>query len=254
MDSYCERIELLKVPLDIVMPGNLEQVIFDLLKDGKSKNIVLLSLWDLLRARHNVEYREYVQNAALVIPISKSLIRGARFLTGKTPKRYMPFNFIISVLTLLERRERTVYLLGGKAGALSKAEKHIKETFPKLRIIGRYPGAWKKQNEDTLLQVIRKSAPSLLLVNSGVHGGERWISRHNVRLNNGLRLWCSDIFDVFAERRRRPSKFVFDSGLEWIGFCLRNPLRIFRLFRYIYYNFLLIIAKFSAAKCEKTSL
>ncbi|MDR2467616.1 MAG: WecB/TagA/CpsF family glycosyltransferase [Spirochaetaceae bacterium] len=243
MEAYCERIELLKVPIDIVPRDKFEDVISALLRGSEGKNIVLLSLWDLLRARRSGEYREYIQNAALVIPISKSLVGGARFLTGKTPERYMPFNFIVNLLTILELRERTVYLLGGKIPVLTKAEKHIRETFPKLRIIGRFPGSFKKQSEETLIQVIRKSAPSLLLVNSGVHNGERWITRNSARLNTGLRLWCSDIFDVFAERRRRPSRVMFESGLEWIGFCFRNPLRIFRIFRYFYYNILLVIYK-----------
>jgi N-acetylglucosaminyldiphosphoundecaprenol N-acetyl-beta-D-mannosaminyltransferase len=239
----CERIELLKVPLDIVAEDELEEIIYELLNSGEGKNIVLLSLWDLLRARRNGEYREYVNNAALVIPISKSIVRGARFLCGKAPVRYMPFTFIVRILTILEKRELTVYLLGGKVNGITKAEKHIHETFPKLRIIGRFPGTFKKQNEDTLLKVIRKSAPSLLLVNEGVHGGERWIAKNTESLNSGLRLWCSDIFDVFSEHKRRPSQFIFDKGLEWVSFCFQKPLRFFRLLHYFFYNILLIVYK-----------
>jgi N-acetylglucosaminyldiphosphoundecaprenol N-acetyl-beta-D-mannosaminyltransferase len=222
---------------------NFEEIISKLLSEGKNHNIVLLSLGDFLRARRQGEYREYVQNAALVIPISRCLVRGAKFLTGQAPERYMPFNFIINLLTILERREKTVYLLGGKVQVLGKAEKHIRETFPKLRVVGRFPGAFKKQNEEGLIQTIRKTAPQLLLVNNGVRGGERWIHRNSARLSQGLRIWCSDIFDVFAERRRRPSQVVFDYGLEWVGFCFKNPMRIFRVFRFIYYNILLIVFK-----------
>ncbi|MDR2864350.1 MAG: WecB/TagA/CpsF family glycosyltransferase [Spirochaetaceae bacterium] len=238
-----ERISLLKVPIDILECNDVEGAVFELLKNGGGENIVLLSLWDLLRARHNIEYRDYIKSAALVIPISKSLVRGARFLTGKIPERYMPFNFIIRLLTILEKRELTVYLLGGSKSSLAKSEKHIRETFPKLRVVGRFPGCFKKHNEDSLLQVIRKSAPSLLLVNEGVPGGERWIARNNSKLNAGLRLWCSDIFDIFAKQKKRPSKMIFDNGLEWIGFCFQKPLRFFRLFRYFYYNILLVLYK-----------
>jgi N-acetylglucosaminyldiphosphoundecaprenol N-acetyl-beta-D-mannosaminyltransferase len=243
VDIQRERIDLLKVPIDIVPVEKFEEVIFELLEDGCGKNIVLLSLRDLMRARRNPEYREYITNAALVIPVSKSLVSGARFLRGKLPVRYMPFNFIVSLLTILERREFSVYLLGGKVQVLAKTEKHIHETFPRLRIIGRFPGYFKKQNEDLLIQVIRKSAPSLLLVNNGVHGGEKWIARNNTKLSSGLRLWCSDIFDVFATRRKRPSNWSFERGLEWIGFCFQRPLRCFRIFIYFYYNILLILYK-----------
>lgn len=78
-----QRVNLLKVPLDNIAPENLSAVIYDLLKDNKEHNIVLLSLWDLLRARGNNDYRAYVMGASLVIPISRSVISGAKFLTGK---------------------------------------------------------------------------------------------------------------------------------------------------------------------------
>jgi N-acetylglucosaminyldiphosphoundecaprenol N-acetyl-beta-D-mannosaminyltransferase len=241
-----ERINLLKIPLDIVSPEQLTGVIYELLGDTESregKNIVLLSLWDLLRARRNTEYRTFVQNAALVIPISRSLVRGARFLTGKTPVRYMPFNFVVSLLSILEKREFSLYLLGGRTGVLKKTEKNIRQTFPRLQIVGRYVGTFKKQDEKTILEAIRKAAPSLLLVGRGVRAREFWIARNSSRLSRGFRLWCSDLFDVFAERTRRPSDAVFERGLEWIGFCFRNPLRFFRFFLYLYYQFLLIIYK-----------
>ncbi|MDR0408863.1 MAG: WecB/TagA/CpsF family glycosyltransferase [Spirochaetaceae bacterium] len=237
------RVEILKVPVDIVSREDLERVVFELLKKKDGGNIVLLSLWDLLRARRNGEFRNYVQNAALVIPISKSIVSGMRFLTGRTPARYMPFDFIVSLLTILERREFSVYLLGGSPRSLTLTEKNIRGTFPKLRIVGRFPGPIKKQSEEILLQVIRKSAPSLLLIGQGVPGREYWVAKNTFRLSAGLRLWCSDIYDVFAKRRKRPARVIFESGFEWIGFCLRNPLRFFRIFSYIRYIFLLIFYK-----------
>jgi N-acetylglucosaminyldiphosphoundecaprenol N-acetyl-beta-D-mannosaminyltransferase len=239
----CERVEVLKVPIDIVARENIERIIFNLLDRKEGENIVLLSLWDLLRARRNGEFRNYVLNAALVIPISKSLVSGMRFLTGKTPVRYMPFDLVVQILTILERREFSVYLLGGKPSILALSEKNIRETFPKLRIIGRFPGSIKKYAEDTVLQVIRKSSPSLLLIGQGLHGRERWVAKNTHRLNSGLRIWCSNLYSVFAKRRKRPSKAVFERGLEWIGFCFQNPFRIIRLFSFIRYALLLLFYK-----------
>jgi N-acetylglucosaminyldiphosphoundecaprenol N-acetyl-beta-D-mannosaminyltransferase len=258
-EPLCERIDVLKVYVDIVPRENFEKIIFALLdgkEDGKkAANIVLLSLRDLLRARRKGVFRNYAQNAALIVPISKSIVTGSRFLTGKSPVRYMPFNFAVSLLTILEQREFTIYLLGGKPAALERAEKNIRQTFPKLRIVGRFPSPIKKNTEDMLLQVIRKSAPSLLLIGKGVPGGERWVAKNSHLLNSGLRLWCSDLYDVFAKRRKHPSAAVFERGLEWIGLCLRNPLRIFRVFSFIRYIFLLLFYKiiYKTRKAAKTS-
>jgi N-acetylglucosaminyldiphosphoundecaprenol N-acetyl-beta-D-mannosaminyltransferase len=244
-----ERIDLLGVPVDMITGDKLEQFVYEPQQQADTgKNIVLLSVWDLLRARRQGDYRDFVTGAALVIPISKCLVNGARFLTGKTPIRYMPFDFVISLLTFLESREGTIYLLGAKPAVLRKSEQNVRETFPRLRIIGRYPGTFRKQEEDTLLLAIRKSAPSLLLVGCGVRGRERWLSRNNNRLPKGFRLWVSDMFEIFAEKRKRPSRFAFEHGLEWSGFCLQKPFYIFRVFPFIYYNILLMIYKLKKKK------
>jgi N-acetylglucosaminyldiphosphoundecaprenol N-acetyl-beta-D-mannosaminyltransferase len=239
--AHIERINLLKVPLDIVSQEQLADTIYKLLAAGGAQNIVLLSLWDLLRARRTGDYRSFVLGASLVIPISKSLVGGARFITKKTPVRYMPFDFVIDLLTILEKRRYSLYLLGGKSRILKKTEKNLRQTFPDLRIVGRYVGSFKRQEEQTILQAVRKAGPSLLLVGKGVHGEERWIARNTTVLPPGLRLWCSDLFDVFAERKKRPSRSVFDGGFEWIGYCFQRPLRFFRFFPYMYYKFLLIV-------------
>ncbi|GHU15921.1 UDP-N-acetyl-D-mannosamine transferase [Spirochaetia bacterium] len=235
-----ERISLLKVGIDIVAQDRLTELVHELLAAGGGQNIVLLSLSDLLRARRNGEYRTYVQNAALVLPISKSLIGGIRFLTGKKAVRYMPFDFVVSLLTILETREFSLYLLGGQRRILQKTEKNIRQTFPRLRIVGRFIGAFKRHEEAGILEAIRKASPSLLLVGKGVRGEEQWIARHTGQLGNGLRLWCSDLYDVFAERRRRPSRKTFDRGMEWIGYCFQNPLRFFRIFPWFGYKILLL--------------
>jgi N-acetylglucosaminyldiphosphoundecaprenol N-acetyl-beta-D-mannosaminyltransferase len=244
-----ERIDVLGVPVDIIAGDKLEEFIFELLQqEGSGKNIVLLSVWDLLRARRQGDYRDFVTNAALVIPISKCLISGARFLTGKTPIRYMPFDFVISLLTFLEFREETVYLLGAKPAVLRKTEQNVRHTFPRIRIIGRFPATFRKQDEDTLLLSIRKTAPSLLLVGAGVRGRERWLARNNDRLPKGLRLWISDLFEIFAEKRKRPSRFAFDHGMEWVSYCLQKPFFIFRVFSFLYYKILLLVYKIKTRK------
>jgi N-acetylglucosaminyldiphosphoundecaprenol N-acetyl-beta-D-mannosaminyltransferase len=237
------RAELLKVPIDIISPENLGNYVYELLKDEKEHNIVLLSLWDLLKARRLGEYRTYVTSATLVIPISKSLVSGLKFLTGKKAYRYMPFDFVISLLTTLENREFSTYLLGGKTRILLRTEKNLRQTFPRLRIVGRFPGHFKKYEEPTIIKAIKKASPSLLLVGKGIRGGEKWIARNNNTLGKGMRLWCSDIFDVFAEKKKHPSRGAFNKGLEWVGYCFHNPLLFFRVFPYIGYKFMLLFYK-----------
>ena len=238
-----ERIRLLKVPIDILEPEALKLTVFRLAGREEEQHIVLLSVWDLLRARRSAKYRDYVEKARLVIPISKCLVDGARFLLGKKPVRYMPFDFVIRSLSALEDHALSIYMLGSKKRTLARIEKNIVSTYPSLRVVGRFPGSFRREVEGTVISAIRKASPSLLLVGNGVRGGESWLVRNAGRTGNGLRLWCSDLFDVLDGRRWRPSKRVFELGLEWIGYCTRSPIQLLRIFPFLYYNVLLLAYK-----------
>jgi N-acetylglucosaminyldiphosphoundecaprenol N-acetyl-beta-D-mannosaminyltransferase len=240
--STLNRTQVLGVPVDILAPERIEEIA-NLFEDGKNHQIVLLSLWDLMRARYSDEFRGMVSGASLVLPVSQSIVRGARFLHKPEPVRYMPFDFIIGLLGALERKGRSVYLLGSSRSVIQKAEVNIKSTFPGLRVVGRYAGRYPKQMEGAIIEAVRKATPSLLLVGAGTPGRERWIPRNLARFNSGLYLWCSDLFEVFAERRGKPSRKLFNKGLEWSAYLVRRPWKAYRLFIFIWYEILLLVAR-----------
>ena len=129
-----ERISLLGVPVDICSPDKLENQILELLAKPGTKQIIFLSIWDLLKARRKKSvFAETVRNADLVIPISKSILKGAKFLKRNIPHRYNPFECVIQILSILDAHFKTLYLFffikcnkitiyneGNKAGYASK--------------------------------------------------------------------------------------------------------------------------------------
>lgn len=236
------RITILGVPIDILPEESIAEVVASF-EDGKNHQVVLLSLWDLMRARRNLEYRTMIAGASLVLPISLAIVRGARFLKRQEPVRYMPFEFAVKVLGALERKGKSVYLLGSSRNRLQRAEINIKTTFPGLRVVGRYAGHYPKHMEGAIIEAVRKATPSLLLVGTGVPGKERWIPRNLPRFNAGIYLWCSDLFEVFAKSRGKPSREMYRKGLEWLGYTVRRPWKTYRLFIFLWYKVLLLAAR-----------
>jgi N-acetylglucosaminyldiphosphoundecaprenol N-acetyl-beta-D-mannosaminyltransferase len=235
-----ERIEFLKVPLDIVPPEELESVVLDLLSREGPQHVMLVSIWDVLRARHRGEFRNMVLKATLVIPTSKSIVRGARFLKKRPPVRYQPFNFIISALGTLERYYKSLYLLGAHHRSLLQAERNVRSTFPHLSVVGRFAGYYHKSMERNILTAIVKSNPSLVIVGNGVPGGQKWIHKNRARLHSGIFFWNADVIDIFSERKRRVSEKTFERGLEYLPLVAKKPLRFFRIFQYLWYNVILL--------------
>lgn len=235
-----ERIHLLKVPLDILPPGDIEKEVLSLLQKPGTKQIVFLSVWDLLKARCNDKFGECVRNADLVLPISKSIIKGASFLKIHVPVRYNPFSTIISFLSVLDTHYKSLYLFGGRKKTLVQAERNVHATFPNLHIIGRYVGYYPKSVESDIVAAIYKASPSLVLMSDGVPEKNAWAFNRRNRFSSSTFVYHKEILDIFAKRTKHISAKTFDKGLEIWTEIFHNPLKVVYIFPFIWYKILLV--------------
>ena len=239
-----QRIEILGVPVDICLPQDIEEVVLSLLEKPKPKQIIFLSIWDLLKARGKNEYARCVQNADLILPISKSIIKGARILKKPLPHRYNPFEAVISILSVLETHYKSLYLFGGRKKTLMAAEKNVHITFKNLQIVGRYVGYYPKSVEGDIIQAIYKASPSLALISEGIKEKDCWAYNRRNQFTQSIFLYYRDAVGIFGGRKTKIDPKVFNKGLEMWGEVLRNPLKVFLIFPYIHYRLLLFWNRF----------
>lgn len=239
--SPVSRTSVLGIPVDIVPEEDLPRAVFELTKRDKHTQIVLIKLWDLMRARRNAEYRDMLHSAGLVIPISNAIVSGARFLVRTPPVRYLPFDFVVRVLSALEQKGASLYLLGMERRYLQVVEQNLRQTYPGLRIVGRYHGFYPRYLEESIITSVKKSAPSCLLVGRGVPGGDRWVYKNRGRFAPGVSVWAPDVLDMFADRKKRPSRQAYERGLDSLPDLMRRPWRLLRGLVYLWYLVLLLI-------------
>ena len=238
-----KRIRVANIGVDIVPEDSLEEVVKGMLEDGDRHQIVLLSLLDLIKARHNRELERTVKEASLVIPISRGIVRGAKFLGRELPVRYMPFEFVIKLLGILEKNKRSVYLLGGRPNDLQVAASNLRASFPELSIVGRCAGYYSKPMEKNIVIAIKKASPSLVLSGNGLPSRTRdvWVANNKRNFHPGIYLWCWECFDIFSGRRQKPSRRSWERGTNTYSENLRKPWRLLRGFLYLYYGIVLLI-------------
>lgn len=236
-----QRISILNVPVDILPEEKFEDVIKCLYADGKNHQIVLLSTFDLIKARRTGEFRTMVQSASLVIPISKPIIKASVFLKRPVPVRYEPFDFIIRLLGVLGQYGKSLYVFGGTRRLVKQATENIRKTFPSLKLVGKHEGHFPKDYQFNIIQAIRKATPTLLLIGKGVPWGERWIFRTMNHFTSGMYLWGSDVLEVFAKKWERPSRAMFDKGREWSFYVMRKPWKVFRIFPFMWFKVLVLL-------------
>jgi N-acetylglucosaminyldiphosphoundecaprenol N-acetyl-beta-D-mannosaminyltransferase len=235
------RITVLSIPLDVTHEFEIADRLEAMPTTGDRNRIALIGLWDFMRARGRSAFAKSVRSAALVLPTSKLVAFGARFLRHRTVERYMRFDFIIRILTLLERRGGTLYLVGGRPETLNRAAANLRGSFPGLHIVGRCAGYFPASEEEDVLLAIRKANPTLILAGPGLSGGDAWPYLHRSDLGPGIAMWSGDCFEVFAGRKKRTSRALWKSGLDFLPQLIRKPWRLLRAFVYAWF-FLLLLA------------
>jgi len=236
-----QRIHVVHVPIDVLSPESIDRAVDEMTKDEETHQIIMLRLWDMMRARVDREFNRCVRQASLVIPVSRGIVAGARFLKKSVPFRYMPFDFVIRLLGALETRHRSIYVIGGQRRSLQHVEQNLRHTFPGLHFVGRYTGFYDGEIERDIITAVKKASPDLLFMGPGVKARDKWYFRHRTQIKPGISLWSSETFDIFAEKRKRPSRQSFQAGTDILPDLFRKPWRILRGFVYFYYLLLLLV-------------
>jgi N-acetylglucosaminyldiphosphoundecaprenol N-acetyl-beta-D-mannosaminyltransferase len=238
-----KRIKVLDVPVDLVDPELAVNAAAELLENGQNNQIVFLSVLGLLKARHDAEYARCLKDAALVLPVSLAVATGARFLDSGSLSLYNPFEFVIRVLSSIEKIKGSVYLLGSRKETLEVAEENLIGSFHGIRVVGRFYGYFPREIEGNIVTAIKKSSPHLLLVGKGAAGKDKWILRHKKHFNPGVSIWVGNCFEIFSGQERQISKKLHAVGLGGLTGIWRRPWRLLLVFPYFYYFILLLVYK-----------
>jgi len=196
--------------------------------DGLNHQICFIDEKKLGRTEKVSEYSSMVSSADLILPATVSLIKKILDPRGKSsafdlhgiavpqsqeeylslfppegeedtpPREYSPLHTLDILMSALELRNGTVFLIGGTTPYLQRAERNLKCTFPRLRLVGRSPGNYLPREEADLMTALQKTAPDLILVGSLVAGGELWIPRHMNCTRSGIFFFDDSIIEVLA--------------------------------------------------------
>ncbi len=248
MENSVKELFVAGVRMHDVPELSVQEVIQEISGRGCPQRIIFLRTFDVLRAWMSSRRRAELQEAGLVIPVQRGVQVLAALAGFSRPQRYMPFQFVVKVLGAIEQQQGSIYLVGGRPATLERAEGNVRYTFPNLRIVGRYPGYVKKGMQAALLTAARKSSPDVLLIGSGTAGRSPGFLRKTENLPNGICISAPKVFLVFAQKRKRPSQFLFNTSLGGVFASLLLPWHWVRFPFYAVFGIRLLGQRLSARK------
>lgn len=214
---HVTRTHVLGVPIDLVVPELLPKVLSEIADKAQvdgGLQIVFVRTLDILRALRDPSYKETLDHAALVLPVSREISRALQKLRRPLPFRYFPTDTLVRVLGWLEEKQGGIYFLGASGKEITTIEQRIRRTFPGCRIVGRYMGWFSKSTEENVCMAIKKSNPLLLVTGPGLVGKDKWLYRRVDRLNKGIQVHSEDFFQYIIGKASRVNKVSFRKGRE----------------------------------------
>lgn len=224
------RIRILGIPVDKVNMKTAIERVKHFLEADRLSTIYTPNSEMVMAALEDDELKEILERGDLVVPDGIGIVYASRIYGYPLPERVAGFDLMVEMLGLLDRKEKGVFLFGGKPGIAEKAAENISARFPGVKIKGCHNGYFKEEDLQGILERINSSKADVLFVALGSPKQEKWIYKNRDRLSVKIAMGVGGSFDVLAgEVKRAPSVFR-KMGLEWFYRLITQPWRAKRMF------------------------
>jgi N-acetylglucosaminyldiphosphoundecaprenol N-acetyl-beta-D-mannosaminyltransferase len=193
-----KRDRILGIPFNNLTADEILKRIEYYLRDSKSHIIVFLSLPLLVMAQRNKMLRIFLEEADIIIPSGKYIQWAARLLKHPLKELIDPSIFVKQLMQQSVVLGKNVYLFGGKGNTIEKAFVNLKKEIPKLFVIGKHRGEYKKREHENITMAIGKASPDYFFVGLGSPREEIWVNINKRHINARVIILIEGLFDLYA--------------------------------------------------------
>jgi N-acetylglucosaminyldiphosphoundecaprenol N-acetyl-beta-D-mannosaminyltransferase len=200
-----------------------------LIQAGEPNYFITANLHYAMLSHGDARLAEVNRRAAFLLADGMPMVWYSRLLRRRLPQRVAGSDLIYGLCGLARDRGYRVFLLGGLPGVADRAAARLVERYPGLQIAGievppfRPPAPEENQR---LVERIRRAAPHLLLVALGQPKGELWLAENAASLGVPACVQLGASFDFVAGAVRRAPAVFQRSGLEWCYRLVQEPRRM----------------------------
>jgi len=236
------RITFCDVPLD---PWTMEQTVAEIGLRLHTKTFtqhVVINVSKFIHMLDDDTLCEAVCTCDIINADGMGIVWGARFLGIDIPERVSGIDLFFNLLTFASHRGHSVFFLGAKEDVLERTISVLRARCPTLRIAGWHHGYfW--DDEQSIVEKIRRSNATLLFVGITSPKKEQFISRHRDKLGVKFAMGVGGSFDIVAGEIKRAPLWMQKAGLEWFYRTVQEPRRMWKRYLTTNSKFLYILLK-----------
>ena len=207
----------------------LEHIRLTVRRAGRPHNPLLIAYANAYTCNmlvENEEYRRAIGQVDLVYADGNGP-RLAAWLSGSwLPPRMTGADWIYDLCQLCSRERFRLFFLGAGPGVAKEAAERLCAQFPSLSVVGVLDGFFAPEQQDAVLEAIRKAAPDILVLGMGTPRQEMWMAQQKHALEVPVIWGAGGVFDYASGRIPRPPRWMRRLALEWLGRMLIEPQRL----------------------------
>lgn len=129
---------------------------------------------------------------------------------------------------VLNREQKSVYLLGATDCVLDGAVRKIEDHFPNICIVGRNNGYFSDEESGVVVERINSARPDILILGMGMEKEASFIAANYHKICAGS-VWCTGgLLDFVSGAKPRAPKYIRSLRLEWLYRLSLDPKSKYR--------------------------
>ncbi|MCR5439362.1 N-acetylglucosaminyldiphosphoundecaprenol N-acetyl-beta-D-mannosaminyltransferase [Selenomonas sp. WCT3] len=224
-----DKIDILGVNVDSVTMSQAVAQVQDYMDEKQNVLIATANAEMIMRATHDKELRDILNDAALVVPDGAGTVWAAHHLGHDMPERVAGFDLAQELMRIAPQKKRRVFFFGSAPGVAEKAKAKAEALYPGIEIVGVRNGFFTEKDEPEIIAQIKAAKPDLLLAALGVPKQEKWLYKHKAELGVPVSIGVGGTLDVMAGVMKRAPLWMQKAKLEWLFRGMLQPKRAGRL-------------------------
>ncbi len=177
----------------------------------------------------NPQFDEVLKSdKTMIVPDGIGVVKAAHMLDIPVKERVTGVEIVQSLFEMLNKKHKSLYLLGAKKEVLEKLKERLRKEYPGIELLGACDGYVK--DKDAVFDQMVERRPDVVLVALGIPAQELLIYKHYDRFEKGIFVGVGGSFDVLSGTKKRAPKIFIKLNLEWLYRIAKEPKRIKRFY------------------------
>jgi N-acetylglucosaminyldiphosphoundecaprenol N-acetyl-beta-D-mannosaminyltransferase len=233
--AILSSIDILGVRVDDVTMNEACDLAAGLIAAGGVHQFTTVNPEFIMLAHRDPEFAQVLERSALNVPDGTGVLWAARRQKHPLRERVAGVDLVQQLCARGSAYQWRVFFLGARPGVAELAAACLAHKYPGLTVAGTYAGSPAREEEQQIVERIRRAEPDLLFVAYGAPAQDKWLARNlpllwptnqTIDPNIGLvGMGVGGSLDFIAGAQKRAPEWMQRVGLEWFYRLLREPTR-----------------------------